>query len=201
MEDQITKKELLLDITMRIVAESGLLSFSMKQVTSRAGVSEALIYRHYQTKDNLLYQCFKSVDSQIAALFTEGSPPELHSEMEFYGYIRNMWMTYFTFLVENDYKTIYYFEYRNSPYIKTVLEHGYEAGETYFKGFTNIFHVLNKDLHVLDKVSSDYLWTYVLDVTGLFARRVIRGELPKSAESYETVWMLFFSGISGIIRG
>ena len=196
---QKTKKEMFLDATMRIVAKNGLLSFSMRQVTNETGTSEALIYRHYTTKENLLFQCFQSVDQQIASLFTDEKMPVIHSEKELYEYIRSLWMKYFTFLVQNDYKTLYYFEYRDSPYIANVLEHETLSAHTYFKGFVDIFKAISQEHHSLNEINENYLWTYILDVTGLFAKRVIRGELPKDKGSYENVWRLIHSGLSCLL--
>lgn len=199
MAENPTKKELLLDATMKIVAENGLLSFSMRQVTKEVGTSETLIYRHFGTKENLLFQCFQTVDREIAALFAHEQVPELASREDVVQYIHGLWMRYFSFLIQNGYKTLYYFEYRDSPYIATVVKHGDQAAKTYFSGFAEAFHVLNQNYRVLEKVDSDHLWTYILDVTGVFARRIIRGELPQDAASRESAWRLIFQGLAGLL--
>ena len=197
-----TNREMLLDTTMRIVAEGGMLSFSMRQVTKAIGVSESLIYRHYGTKENLLFQCFQSVDRQIADLFTDERLPVIASEKELYEYIRGLWMRYFSFLIQNSYKTLYYFEYRDLPYIATILtdteKYGTLSAQTYFNNFVDISEAIDKAYHVFDKVSAGHLWTYILDVTGIFAKRVIRGKLPGNAESCESMWRLFYAGLSGL---
>ncbi len=195
-----TKKELLLDKTMQIVAENGLLSFSMKQVTKAVGTSEGLIYRHFETKENLLFQCFQSIDREIAALFTDEKIPPLTSGEEVYRYIKELWMRYFKFLIQNNYKTLYYFEYRDSPYIAAVSEYGELAANTYFKGFVDVFEVLSNKYHVLEKTNADYLWTYILDVTGIFAKRVVRKELPGDPQGCENAWNLIFQGIFGLLK-
>lgn len=196
----MTRKELLLDATMRVVAEKGLFSFSMKQVTKLVGTSEALIYRHFETKENLLLQCFQSVDRQIAALFMKMEPKKVNSGPELYQYIHDLWMTYFTFLVQNDYRTLFYFEYRDSPYIATVLKHSDAAAQSYFKSFVDIFYSFDSVFHIYEKVNPDYLWTFVLDVTGIFAKRIIRRELPEGEESYENVWRLMYAGMAGLLQ-
>ena len=195
-----TKKELLLDATMKIVAKGGLFSFSMRQATQAIGTSEALIYRHFESKEKLLFQCFQSVDKQIAALFADEKVPPITSAEELYQYIRDLWMRYFTFLIRNDYKTLYYFEYRDSPYITTVSKYEGLAARTYFKGFADVFHTFNKNFNLLEKIKADYLWTYILDVTGIFAKRVIRGELQGDAQGCENAWNLIFQGIAGLLQ-
>ena len=57
------KKEQLIEATMQVVAENGLPSFSMRKVTMKVGVSEALIYRHFLSKENLFEICFERIVS------------------------------------------------------------------------------------------------------------------------------------------
>lgn len=193
------REEEFINITMQLVAEKGLGGFSMKQVTRSMGVSEALIYKYFQTKENLLYACFESFHKSIASLFGNFAIPALGSPQEMYAAVRLLWMAYFDFLVNGDYKTIYYFAYRDSPYINEVTRHNDEAGQTYFSGFAQIMHAINSRMHFTEKVSADNLWTYILDTTGIFAKRIIRGELPKTPQSYEEIWRLMSGGIMSVL--
>lgn len=197
-----TKKEMLMDTTMRIVAQRGFAAFSMRQVTKAIHVSEALIYRHYETKENLLLQCFRAVDSQIADFFQNEPAPTAVSEEELYEYIHNLWIKFFTFMVRNGYKTIYYFEYRESFYCEIDLKDGKRGiarTESYSEGLAGIFDAINKDHHILDKISSDIFVTYILDITGMFAARVIRGRLTEDARTIENIWRMIYSGLSGLL--
>lgn len=84
----------------------------MKQVNSKMGVSEALIYKYFETKENLLYACFESFHMRVAALFRNFTLPPITSPQDMYAAIRALWFTYFEFLVNGDYRTIYSFDYR-----------------------------------------------------------------------------------------
>lgn len=203
MAERKNKKSELMEATMEIVAEIGFTSFSMKKVTNRIGVAEGLIYKHFSTKDNLFYCCFESVHKQIAALFDDICLPQNIGELDMETlalYVKQLWIKYFTFLVQSKHRTIYYFDYRDSPYMAEILAHDTEALDTYFKSFAGIFYGLDKILHVYDKIDSHYLWTYILDTSGIFAKRIIRGELPDSADSYETIYNIIFNGISMFMR-
>lgn len=185
---------------MKIVAEGGLSTFSMKKVTQLVGVSEALIYRHFETKDKLLYICFETVHKQIAALFKAVPPQVPRTEQELRLWIYNMWMTYFSFLVQNDYRTIFYFEYRDSPYIHDVRKSDKEVKETYFESFVKMYNAYEQAFQIRSKVSEEHLWTYILDTSGIFAKRIIRGELPNTKESYDIIWRLISGGILGLFQ-
>ena len=201
MENQ-TKKEMLMDATMRIVAQGGLAAFSMRQVTKAIGVSEALIYRYYETKENLLFQCFQSIDRQIADLFADEIFPAAASEKKLYEYIYGLWMKYFTFLVRNGYKTLYYFEYRDSFYYDAAVtggKYGTSSAQAYFKSFVDILEAIDKEHHIYDKVCPELLWTYILSATGIFAKRIIRGKLAEDEQNFENIWKLIYLGLSGLL--
>lgn len=203
MAERKNKKAELMDAAMEIVAEIGFASFSMKKVTDRVNVAEGLIYKHFSTKDNLFFCCFESIHKQIAALFDDGSilqDVSGYSMEEIMLYVKRLWIKYFSFLVKNKHRTLYYFEYRDSPYMAEVMAHDAEAGDTYFKNFVHIFIELDKILHIYDKVSPNYLWTYILDVSGIFAKRIIRGELPDGEESYDAIYNLILNGISVVSK-
>lgn len=65
------RKRKLLETAIHIVAEEGLGSFSMRKTTEQAGVSEALIYKHYESKENLLRVCFETVSGEHALFYFE----------------------------------------------------------------------------------------------------------------------------------
>ncbi len=193
------RREEFINTTMQLIAQNGLGGFAMKQVTSKMGVSEALIYKYFETKEKLLYACFESFHMRVAALFKNFDLPEISSPRDMYMAIRSLWFTYFEFLVNGDYRTIYYFDYRDSPYIREVMSHDGEAASTYFRYFADIIHSINERVRFTERSSEDHLWTYVLDTSGIFAKRIIRGELPRTRESYEEIWKLISGGIMGVV--
>lgn len=198
MVDKLSRREEFIDVTMQLIAEEGFGGFSMKQVTHKMGVSEALLYKYFESKDVLLYACFESMHRRVAALFSNYELPPLDDLGAVFCAVKGLWMKYFDFLVKSGYRTIYYFAYRDSPYINTVLKHDDEAAATYFKSFGMLMHAVNQKLHFTEKFTSAHLWTYVLDTTGIFAKRVIRGELPSTPESFEAIFTLVSRGYSSL---
>lgn len=198
--EKLSRKEEFIDVTMLIVAEGGLDNFSMKKVTRKIGVSEALIYKYYPTKEILLYSCFESVHKSVARLFNGMKMPQCTAPEGIYSFIRELWLKYFTFLVHNSYKTIFYFDYRDSAHIRQITERDEEAQHTYFKDFSELIHSVNQSFHFSQRSDTSVLWTYILDTSGIFAKRIIRGEIADTPEYYEYIWQLLFGGILGLLR-
>ncbi len=194
-----TNKTALMLAAIDTVAENGLHGFSMKKVTDRLGVSEALIYKHFGTKENLLYTCFESIHRRIGNLFANFDYPQCNTKEDIYTIVKSCWMLYFDFLVKNGNATLFYFIYRDSSYVKKIREHDDEAKTSFFKDFVGFFNAIDSVFHIYEKTSADHLWTYILDTSGIFAKCVIRGELPATRESTENIWMLISRGMFGLL--
>lgn len=199
MESSNRKAEIL-DASMKVVCEYGLSSFTAKKVAAYMGISESLIYKYFVSKDKLLYNCFEVVHKKVAALMGQIINMPVTAEISEVEFIRQMWYSYFNLLVEEDYRTIFYFSYRDSKYIDTVLEHNDEAVNSYFSGFAGIVDMFDNKYNIFKRVDSHLVWTYILDTTGIFAKRTIVGDLPKSSKNTDDIWRLIFGGICGIIN-
>ncbi len=191
----------LISATVDIVAESGLSAFTVKKAADKVGVSEALVFKYFGTKDELLYASFESVHKSIGNMLAGLDLLSGCKSMEdVYRVVKTYWMTYFDFLVKNGNATLFYFMYRDSPYVNLIRDNDEVAKTTYFESFVGFFYAMDSIFHIYDKTSNEHLWTYVLDATGLFAKRVIRGELPDTPESRENVWTLISGGMLGLLQ-
>ena len=65
------KKEKILRAALELFAEEGFRSTSTSKVAKRAGVSEGLIFRHFENKDGLLAAIKKEGEDQAKVLFAD----------------------------------------------------------------------------------------------------------------------------------
>ncbi len=194
------RKAEILDASMKIVCEYGLPSFTTKKVASYMGISESLIYKYFASKDKLLYSCFEVVHRKSAALMKQLISRSMPAQITEVDFIKQLWYSYFHLLVEEDYRTIFYFSYRNSKYIDTVLKNGEETLHSYFSEFAKIVDLFDSKYGIFKKVDSHLIWTYILDTTLVFAKRTIVGDIPKSSKNTDDIWALIFGGICGILN-
>ncbi len=199
MESSDRKAEIL-DAAMKMVCEHGLSSFTTKKVAQYMGISEPLIYKYFVSKDKLLYSCFEVVHRKVAALMERIICTPMTAGISEVEFIKQMWYSYFNLLVAEDYRTIFYFSYRDSEYINTVLKHDEEVVNSYFKEFADIVNMFDNKYDISKRIDSHFVWTYILDTTLIFAKRTIVGDLPKSGDSTDKIWALIFGGICGILN-
>lgn len=83
----IEKKELILQTAMRLFSEKGYDSTPTSRIAKEAGVSEGLIFRHFETKEGLLHAIMAQGMAQIAESMTgyggSGNAVEQHVDSAF----------------------------------------------------------------------------------------------------------------------
>lgn len=194
------KKAALLEATIDIVAEKGLDGFSMKQVTSRVGVSEALLYRHFDTKDNLLMQCFMSVNQQISALFRDVKVPKTEELSELAGFLHTLWEKYFCFMVENGNRSLFYYAYRESTYLQKVLMSTNKEVADDMAPFMEIASELIAKFKPNAKIPMDYIWVYLIEGTGGFVKQALSHQYSVKDLDVDSIWLLMAGGLRGLVR-
>lgn len=189
-----------LETTIDIVAEKGLDGFSMKQVTNRVGKAEALLYKYYGTKDNLLMQCFLSINRQIAQLFNGVYLPENYSSKDLPTLFHNQWERYFWFMVDNGNRSLFYYAYRESTYLKRVLMSNNPTVANDMNAFMTLVGNMLKETKLSSEIPTDYIWLYLLEGTGTFVKQAIRGGMSHEEIDVESIWKLLSGGLMAVVR-
>lgn len=190
------KKEKLIRAAIDIVAEEGLENFSVEKAAKRAGASKRLCFQHFGTKEDFLYACYESVNLKIAGIYKN---LRLDPTKDIVESVRQLWSMYFRFLLDNGNDTTFYSEYRTSFRIKKIMEHESAMNASYFKDFIEVFGALDTAFHISEKVDLDCLWTFVLDGTALFTKRIVRDGLKHNGFVEESIWRLMAPGMLGLL--
>ena len=150
---------------VEIVAKEGLTNFSMRKVTEKVGVSEALIYKYFGTKDQFLFECYISMHGAIGAMFEDFDMPPIRSRADTEAVCEQLWRKYFAFLIKGRERTIFYFEYRDSPYIERVKQN-FEADR---RGIFRYFGNLIRGEFPNTEMTYNFVWNLISKgIFGLF---------------------------------
>lgn len=184
-----------MNTTYVVVAENGIDTFSMKTVTTRLGVSEGLIYKYFDTREGLLFKSFVSFQKEIVEFLRESSkeiiPGESKTERR-----ERLWKKYYNFLVESNYKSLFYYEfrwsYRYGEYLKLMNEADAEyVSEMEVFSEAWLGHPINT---VADKDSI----SWIVENTGMFVRKALLGDMSKDDETIHRVFRRIFYGIENL---
>jgi len=190
------RKKKIMEATMHIIATNGIETFSVIQVARATKINEALIYRDFGTKDNLLLECYKMIDSNIASLYDNYDfNQDVSTPEKLISVLRDLWYLLFLYLLSSDYRTLFYHMYRDSSHMNNLIQHTIEIKEDYFGYFFDNIRSLFLRCNVnYDSIDWSIAWTYVIDASMLFAKRIINGELDDDAKTIDIIWELISNG-------
>jgi AcrR family transcriptional regulator len=181
------KRQALMESTMRLVAEERLENFSCRKAAMMAGCTERLLFIYFETKEELLYQCYQQINDEIAALLGQLEQPDDSAEE----WLRRLWDTYCRFLIDNSYRSLYFFEYCSSEHMERVPP----AKSVHAKALSGVYQALDQQYQLSEKISYETFCLYFLDSATSFSIRVIRGDLPNREGTHEEIWLLFSKGL------
>lgn len=182
---------------IKAVRQYGLEGVRIQNVSELAGISSGAIYRHFDSKEQLLVECFTYVDRQVAAIFEHLKFNPLMMIVNPMEAIKGLWLPYFRYWTSHPDETVFYHRFRDSAFFP---QYDKSRDVTYFGTFIGMVHVFKKVFPSLDRINQDLLWLHVLTSTVMYAKYVVEGTLPNNKETEDTVFQLLTTGLSGYLK-
>ena len=189
------KQEELMNTTYVVVAENGIDTFSMKTVTNRLGVSEGLIYKYFDTREGLLFKSFVTFEKQIADMLAKCTSLENEGESR-EERRKRIWKSYYKFFLENNYKSLFYFEYRWSFRFADYKKLMEENGNDYTDGIQNFSRAVLGHPAITKFEKEKIAW--IVENTSMYAKKALLGDIEKDDATIENIYQLIFYGIGGL---
>ena len=189
------KQEELMNTTYVVVAENGIDTFSMKTVTTRLGVSEGLIYKYFDTREGLLFKSFVAFEAQISELMKNYAEETIEGETLEQRRER-IWKGYFNFLLENNYKSLFYFEYRWSYRYADYRKMANSVNSEYYDSMQEFAKAILG--HPAKSTMDRENVSWVIENTGFYVKKVLLGDMEKNDEIIHKVYRLIFFGVGAL---
>ena len=187
----------IISAAIRAVRQHGLEGVRIQNVSSLAGVSPGALYRHFESKDQMIEECFTYVDRQAAAIFDQLAFDPHAIVADPVGAVRSLWLPYFRFWVAHPDETVFYHRFRDSALFP---EYDRTRDISYFGSFVCMVQAFQQVFPGIRQINQDLLWLHVLTTTVLYAKYVAEGVLRADQETEETVFQLLATGLSGYLR-
>lgn len=182
---------------IKAVREYGLEGVRIQNVSELAGISSGAIYRHFDSKDQLLVECFTYVDKQASDVFEHIKFNPLLIFTNPMGAVKELWLPYFRFWTSRPDETIFYHRFRDSAFFP---EYNKIRDVSYFTAFIGMVKTFMKVFPDLNSINQDLLWLHVLTSTVMYAKYVVEDVLPNNQETEDTVFQLLTTGLSGYLK-
>lgn len=187
----------IMSAAMKAVRQYGLEGMRIQNVSDLAGISPGALYRYFESKDQLIIECFTYVDKQAAAIFEHLSFNPLTMLVDPIGAVKKLWLPYFRFWVAHPDETVFYHRFRDSTFFPKY-DRNRDVG--YFSVFIGMVRLFKEVFPGLDRMNQDLLWLHILTSTVMYAKYVAEGVLPANQETEDTVFQLLTSGLSGYLK-
>lgn len=178
--------------TQHLVAVGGMSNFSFPKLSAETGISAPTVYEHYKNKEELLTNCFLTVDGELAALIArtlEIFPTQWESPAQVRDYCWLLWNVYWRFLLEDADKTKFYWRFYNSEYYTPKIA---EIRRQHFSSFNNLIRVIDAQFRVSETDNLFMLVMNLLNVTVASAVRVLNGKFENNDVTANTVFRMVF---------
>ena len=185
-----------MNTTYVVVAENGIDTFSMKTVTTRLGVSEGLIYKYFDTREGLLFKSFVSFQKEIEATVLEKTANAVEGETA-YEKRERVWKEVFEFLLESNYKSLFYYEYRWSYRYNEYLKLMESSEEEYRLGLKRFGEAL-LGRPIRTHADQDAV-NWIVENTGFAVKKALLGEMKKDEETIHKIYNRIFFGVSDLL--
>ena len=181
--------------TLEIVAEGGIVNFSFPKLTAKTGISAPTVYEHYKNKEDLLVTCYKAIDCEVSQCIEEAIKTfttDTESTDEIQARFRFIWQAYWNFLTSNRNKSIFYSYFLNSGYYNHEMQAWHRSNHT---PILKILHALKSRNSGTAKCNIDILAAHMVNATSAYASRMHRGFYKNEKLTEETVYNMAFQPI------
>ena len=194
MDDTRTR---IIRAAMAAVRRYGLEGVRIQNVSEFAGITPGAIYRHFESKEQLLTECFTFVDKQAAEIFEHLKWDPLVMLTDPMEAVKELWLPYFRFWIAHPDETVFYHRFRDSAIFP---QYGKGRDVSYFGTFSGMVRAFMKTFPRLKQIDQTLLWLHVLTSTVMYAKYVVEGVLPDSQQTEDTVFQLLSTGLSGYLK-
>ena len=188
-----TSRKIIQGVT-ELGAENGMYGMTSKAISKKCECSEGVIFKHFNTLDELKKQVYYNIDSEIYQSIKNVSIDESDIKAS----VWNIWNKYFDFLLNNPTKTKYYKNFRNS---NLYISHDHADDNDHYRTIMSAINEISERFGLYKKISYDVLWFFIIDNSLSFAMRISDGSIENTEKNKQTIFNIIFNQIIEELRG
>lgn len=184
--------EKILRETIRIGADAGINNIPARKIAKNCDITDATVFEHFQTKENLILQAKLFIDKNIERMQSSIKM----NESEYVSSVKGAWQTIFKYLIENPIETKFYDRYRHSEYYKPTIS---AAKDGYLSKVYKYLKSINPEINEYE-FSFQVIWAHIVETTINVAMQISENKMKYNDETTEFVYKLIFGGVMEGIR-
>lgn len=186
--DKSIRKVSFVDATIKTVAQVGLENLRTKQIAAESGMSEATMYTHFGSKEEILNTTFLVLDQRFSDLLTKNKLVQtvLDGTCNLHDVAYEIWAKVYRYLIMHWEETMFVIRYRYSSYHTDEIRRMRRA---YSGDFDDVYRIIGDYFSNPNLVSCEFSVDYAFEMTFSFVEKIISGRIEDTPEMQQRIWL------------
>ena len=181
----MNEKELkILDASLKLFVERGFHGTSTAEIAKTAGVATGTLFHYFKTKEELINQLYLHTKEDVLGVISE----HYNDQKTFKENIKELWLKFVHFGVDNPYKFQFILTFHCSPYITSLTK---EQVETHAESMIGIYRegtLKQKIKEVSFEMVMDYFWGNIVTTVTHFEKYPEKLNKKNLDMAFELLW-------------
>ncbi len=182
------KKQQILDASLKLFVENGFHGTSTAEIAKTAGVATGTLFHHFKTKQELINTLYLNTKERMLIEVSE----DYNCKKPFKTNIKNLWLKFSYFGIENSDMFQFILIFHSSPYITSLTKEQVENRSDDLIKFYKQGIECSEIKMVFEEMMLDYFWGTIFSTVNHFNRHPERLNKKNMNLAFE----LFWDGIS-----
>lgn len=185
--EKVTSKERLIDATIEAIYTNGLNSVTTAKIAKQAKLSEAMIYKHFANKDEMIIASFMLIKVELNSYVKSKITKDMNFEITSY----IIWLSHVEYFVNNPKKLRVLNQFEHSNYMTDLIREECLVLSRLVMGVFNkgIESNIFKPMHI--EVAIALFFSPILSI----AESIIENRLPKTEEMLKLMYNSTMAGL------
>ena len=169
-------------------AEFGMYGMTSKIIAKKCECSEGVIFKHFNTLDELKKEVYYDIDSEIYQSIKNVE----FDESDLKTSVWQIWNKYFEYLLSHPLKTRYYKNFRSS---NLYVSHDHSKDNDHYYTIMKTINNLSEKFGLYERISYDVLWFFIIDNSLSFALKISDGSIENTVTNKKMIFNIIFNQI------
>ncbi len=188
----IELRERFIKATITVIARDGLDKATTKLIGLEAQLNEAYIYRCFEDKEMMFFECFEELDDELVSVTTKNIEIMYQKELDFEIRCRLYFKAIWEFLLGNKEKCLAFIRYY---YSQQFQKYAAEKHKARYVPLVEKFKVAFKD-----EADVWMILNHILNVMLDFAFKVHNNQMPENDDYSEHVYRVIYASVKQYFR-
>lgn len=173
----MSKKEIILQTTLELLAEHGLQHISIPEIIKKSGVAAGTLYYYFKDKEDLIDRLYLDIKQEAGSALTNGINQDSNFKEQFF----LLWKNLYSFYTSYPKKFEFLEDYAHSPMVRNEIK---AITQSYYQPAIDLFNT-GITIGILRNLPVQLMLNMLFSNISTFTRMVILEEIEPTSQLIE----------------